>query len=435
MTTMHCQFSQFSNIPTLLATHFRTLSKRRRTMNPRAFIRWPIVAIVTVCAVTSVFSADVVTVMDADSGMTSGALLQLTDDKLVIESKQSRRFRTSDLLHLRFNGRSVQPIQRGSVVLLANGDRLVAEPTEIDHERIIARWSSFRNLAPVKIPLETIRATVIQLPQNGTVRDQVIRSLINRQEENDVLDLKNGDRVTGELLELDVGNVLLETAVGKVSIPRHGIRAIGFNPKLISFPQTKGQRSLLTLVDGSRLTVHKLQLKQNKVLSMKALFGTPLIVPLSAIVTIQFLGGRVVYLSDLTRNDYRFTPFLSAAWQMQNDRNVAGGPLRLRGREYAKGLGMHSKSKVSYSLDGRYRRFHAVVGIDDVTGGKGTVVFAIDVDGERHWTSKLLTGKSPAQSIKPIDVTGAKNLTLSVAFSQFGDIWDYADWCDAVLVK
>jgi hypothetical protein len=63
------------------------------------------------------------------------------------------------------------------------------------------------------------------------------------------------------------------------------------------------------------------------------------------------------------------------------------------------------------------------------------VIFAVELDGRRVFSSDLLTGKSPAVPIKPIDVTGKQRLTLIVDYGQFGDIQDLADWCDAVLIK
>ena len=86
-------------------------------------------------------------------------------------------------------------------------------------------------------------------------------------------------------------------------------------------------------------------------------------------------------------------------------------------------------------LGGRYRRFMATTGIDDAARGKGSVQFAVEVDGKRVFTSKPTTGSMPAVSIKPIDVAGKQKLTLVVDYGQLGDIQDYADWCNAVLIK
>jgi hypothetical protein len=170
-------------------------------------------------------------------------------------------------------------------------------------------------------------------------------------------------------------------------------------------------------------------------LSVDALFGAELRIPLSAVRLMRFLGGRIEYLSDLEAAEFQFTPFLKARWPLRRDRNVLGGPLRLRGREYAKGLGVHSRSEISYDLKGKFRQFRATVGVDDTARGRGSVVFAVEVDGERVYSSKPVTGKTAPLPIPPIDVTGRKRLTLIVDFGHLGDIRDHADWCDAVLIR
>ena len=72
---------------------------------------------------------------------------------------------------------------------------------------------------------------------------------------------------------------------------------------------------------------------------------------------------------------------------------------------------------------------------DDTARGRGSVVFVVEVDGERVYTSKPVTGKSDPLSIPPVDVAGKQRLTLIVDFGHLGDIRDHADWCNAVLIR
>ena len=156
---------------------------------------------------------------------------------------------------------------------------------------------------------------------------------------------------------------------------------------------------------------------------------------LSSLSSLSFLGGRATYLSDLKAETYRFTPYLAREWPLRTDRSVLGGPLRLRGVDYAKGIGMHSRSEATYRLDGRYRRFQATIGIDDETNGKGSVIFEVLVDGKSAYKSPVLNGTSPAVSLPIVNVAGARTLTLSVDFATLADIQDHADWCQALLVN
>jgi hypothetical protein len=191
----------------------------------------------------------------------------------------------------------------------------------------------------------------------------------------------------------------------------------------------------LSLSDGSRVTVRNWKLSSEDLLSVEAVYGGSLEVPTSAVVSLQFFGGRADYLSDLKPLEYRFQPYLLDDWPLVRDLSVTGDPLRVRGREFSKGLGMHSSSEVVFDLAGEYRQFQATAGINDATRGRGSAVLAVEVDGRRVYTSGLVTGSSPAEEIGPIDVSGAKRLKLIVEFGEFGDVLDHVDWCNALLVK
>jgi hypothetical protein len=188
-------------------------------------------------------------------------------------------------------------------------------------------------------------------------------------------------------------------------------------------------------VDGSRLRVHDLKLGTLDRLECRTLSGVALELPLLAVDSVRFLEGCATYLSDIEPVQYRFEPFFDLQWPLRRDRSVQGGLLRLRGTTYPKGLGVHSRSEVSYRIDGQHRRFQATIGIDDDTQGKGSAVFEVLLDGKSVYKSDHLTGASPPVVLDKIVVTGAKTITLRVDFGELADIQDHADWCDAMLVK
>ena len=84
-------------------------------------------------------------------------------------------------------------------------------------------------------------------------------------------------------------------------------------------------------------------------------------------------------------------PFLSATngWgpverDMSNGEQAAGDgkPITIDGVAYAKGLGTNSPSDVEIYLGGHCTTFTASVGVDDETGGAGTVTFSVVADGK-----------------------------------------------------
>src|SRR5207244_878593 len=100
-----------------------------------------------------------------------------------------------------------------------------------------------------------------------------------------------------------------------------------------------------------------------------------------------------------------------------------------------KGLGMHARSRVSYKLDGKYRSFEALVGLDAQTGKLGRVRVAVLLDGKEQalgW-DKELTARDGARPVR-LDVRQAQTLTLVVDFGPQGDVQAHVNWADARLI-
>ena len=60
-----------------------------------------------------------------------------------------------------------------------------------------------------------------------------------------------------------------------------------------------------------------------------------------------------------------------------------GGPILLNGVSYARGIGTHAYSEVTYSVLSQYSEFLSDVSVDDDTGGGGSIVFQVYADGAK----------------------------------------------------
>jgi hypothetical protein len=169
-------------------------------------------------------------------------------------------------------------------------------------------------------------------------------------------------------------------------------------------------------------------------------FGTRFAVPLAGVVALDWLGGRAVYLSDLKPAGVdEPPPYLgvdSVRWPPVADGSVDERDLRVGGSTYAKGVGMHGPGRIRYSLGGAYRRFEAVVGLDDRTGRRGSVRLRVLGDGKPLDTgfSGELTAKTGPVRLRA-DVTGVKVLALEVEIGRGGNVQDHVDWADARVIK
>jgi hypothetical protein len=281
------------------------------------------------------------------------------------------------------------------------------------------------------------------------VRGEHMDDLSLKGKESETADaamLTNGDRLTGKLTELDRGSLAIETLGGVAKVPLSRVEAIRFgdrskkgreepspNPSL----QGRGKFAI-GMRDGSLVYANAIR-ADGKGAEIELANGAKVKGGAAAdVVAIQSLGGRVVYLSDLEGADYRGVPYLSVKWPFTRDRNVLGEPIEVRGKRYLKGIGMHSAARLTYRLDGDYRRFDSAVAIDDSAKGRGSVTFGAYVLHDGEWgeafKSAIVRGGEEPQPVS-VDLRGAKGLTLTVDFADRGDELDHAVWLDARLVR
>ncbi|MDB5387134.1 MAG: hypothetical protein JWM11_2780 [Planctomycetaceae bacterium] len=374
-------------------------------------------------------------VTDLAGQVHAGTLIELTDTKLRLDAKPPISLKRDEILRLDWQNQPGGLLEDSPQLLLANGDRLGILPNGIDEEALRGSWNQFPAWPEVKVPLETLRGAVL-LPQRGLLeRSRILARLRDQKQTQDVLYLANGDRLAGQLEGLKKKFFQLKTAAGKTMLGVDAVQAFGMNPELTSFPTVKEPQTLAILEDGSQLAIGALKLVGGTELHCRAAFGADLIIPLEKVISLQFLGGRVVYLSDLEPSEFLSTPYLTRVWPLRRNQNAIGGPLRLGDREYSRGLGVHGQSLVTYDLKGEFATFQATVGIDAAAEGRGSVVFRVLADGKPIFTSDIVRGKTAPVPIGPLSMQSIKRLTLSVDFADEGDLLDHADWCDAVLIR
>jgi hypothetical protein len=134
-------------------------------------------------------------------------------------------------------------------------------------------------------------------------------------------------------------------------------------------------------------------------------------------------------------------PFLSSSngWgPVERDTSVGeqaagdGHKITIAGADYTKGLGTNSVSDVVLYLAGNCSRFTADVGVDDETGGAGTVTFSVIADGKTLVTTPTIRGKQAAVPVD-VDISGAQVVDLKVGDAGDGNGNDHGDWATPTL--
>jgi hypothetical protein len=101
---------------------------------------------------------------------------------------------------------------------------------------------------------------------------------------------------------------------------------------------------------------------------------------------------------------------------------------------YRRGLGTHSKSDLTYTLDGGYASFAATLGVDDAVGSAGSVIYRVYGDEKLLYESPVVRGGDAPLEMK-VDVKRVLLLRLEVDYADGGDVADHADWAEARLLR
>ncbi|WP_166820148.1 NPCBM/NEW2 domain-containing protein [Thalassoroseus pseudoceratinae] len=365
----------------------------------------------------------------------TGQLQSWTEETLVVATNggQTQRIASEDLVWLGADDRRPQTVNGGSLVLLANGDRLRGTVVGIDELSVRMKWSVFSKLPELEIPFETVRAILAEIPRLAEPRRNVIAAALKPHSGQDILRLKNSDELTGILTGMNDGIYSIDRAGRELRIPDKDVQVVLLDDELVNLPEEPSERVLLVLSDGSWITLTKWKLIAGREIHGRAECGVDLVVSLNDVVSARFFGGKAVWLTEQKNTEYEHTPYLATKWDLRVNRNVLDGFLQIGTREFPIGLGQHSQSEVTYQLDQSFQRFRTTIGLDDTANGRGAAVFRIQIDGRERFRSPLHVGRGQRESID-LDVTNAETITLGVEFGPRGDVRDYANWVDPVLL-
>ncbi|MBN1422134.1 MAG: NPCBM/NEW2 domain-containing protein [Planctomycetes bacterium] len=125
---------------------------------------------------------------------------------------------------------------------------------------------------------------------------------------------------------------------------------------------------------------------------------------------------------------------MSCGWgRPQIDRSVTEKPMAIAGRAFARGVGTHAPSVLRVDLDGKAKRFTALVGVDDATGGRGTIRFRVLGDGKKLLATPVIKGGEPARSID-VALDGVRHLVLLADAGGDNRDFDHVDLAEAVFI-
>jgi hypothetical protein len=343
----------------------------------------------------------------------------------------------ANVLSIRRVDALLPPLPIEDHLILANGDRIPFRNLRLVEEKFRFRHPDLENGKDVSLPLSAVSVLWYAAPDKELDAEKLRRRLTAATRTRDTVCLRNGDIIAGVLVSLDADNAVVEVDKRRVTVKAPQLAYIAFNTELTDALRPKGPYARLVLRDkqpgcGGRLSLTSVVADEIAFTGV-TVFGAHLRVPLQAIAAVDLCRDNFVYLSDLKTSKYDFQPFLDAAWPFAVDGNVAGHDLLLAGSTYDKGISMHSRSRLTYRLAGRFRRLEALAGLDDKDGRGGAVRLRVLADGKTLW-DRAVTSQDGAAPVS-LSIEGVRELTLEVDFGDDGDVRDVVNWADARLIK
>jgi hypothetical protein len=374
----------------------------------------------------------------ADGPAVSGPLLEVGEKWSVrLGGDRPATIEGDEIISLRRQGGILPPAPQAEQVILTNGDRIPAKLRKLTGDRLHVMVAMNQQDEWI-LPLSALAEIWIEAPEGTENPEALRRRLATGKHSRDLLLLRNGDVMEGNLGSLNekAEELQIEIADKPVTVSLNRVSAIVFNTELARSRRPKETFGRMILDNGSRISLLSARADPQWLMG-KTVFGTQIRISMDRVLALDIYQGRAVYLSDLQPNSYEHHSYLGdLRWPFVRDASVVGGDLRLLGSVFDKGVGMHSRSRLTYSLEGKYKRFEALVGLDDRLGREGTARIGVLVDGKppAPATEKELSWRNGPQSIH-VKVTGAKELTLIVDFGTYGEVQGCVDWADARLIK
>lgn len=324
-------------------------------------------------------------------------------------------------------GAAASPDKPAVIVELRAGGRVLAKSISVASDQCRIEWPHGELLS---IPIDAVRALRLD-PATASLEFE--NALATPSADLDRLFLKAEEgkleSLTGLVESLSPEQVTFELEGQIRSVPRAKLLGI-----VVAQPDAKDAPppAFVVLQGGSQLGGELVSLAGGKA-SLQVVGGGKAEIPWSAVARVMIRSSRVAFLSDLKPVVEEQQAIVTLPRPWQRDRSVGGRPLTLGSRVFEKGIGVHSRSSLTFPAEGKYDVLAATIGIDAETEGKGDCVFSVLADGQPLF-SRRMKAADPAEVIQ-VEIGGAEQVTLLVEPGADLDLADHANWCDARFIK
>lgn len=299
------------------------------------------------------------------------------------------------------------------------------------------------------IPADFVRAVRLQAAEERYQTQW--KSFLERKTEKDLLIVPKRD---GEGLDFLAGIVSTITADEltflldgeSISVPAGRAYGVVF----ASSPEKAARLKILVhLADYQQVGVDAVTFSDQE-FNVRTSWGQELRISQKRIRSIDYSAGRIHYLSDLPPISETFSgidpegSLFTGLVDPETIRLMYGPrrdtaidtqlPIRLRGRTYARGLCIHSRTELTFALDRKYTSLETLVGVDDEVARNQDSKVSLKISGDGQVLIQREIGTRDAAFPVRLPLDGVTTLTILVDFADNDSSCDWLDLADAKLI-
>lgn len=380
-----------------------------------------------------------------DGDGVSGELVSLTATEAgVLVDGESRILPVANLHEIRLTGNSSRSDVRrrsGPEVRLIDGSQLTIDGAELAAASVTV---VSERLGDFKVPQGTVRS--LRFGKSDSQVESAWEQLTERETQDDLVIVRKGDALDhygGVVSGIDSEAVKFLLDGSPVSIPKALVFGVVFANRQPASPQAMGR---VDLAGGDWLQMNSVGWDGEAFRVELAAGATVRLAP-GEIQRLDFSLGKIRFLSDEEPVQVSYTPlelavaeeFPEIAADLQRyrrDKTRAGRPLQVGGKEYTRGLWLHSGTTITYRLFRDFRRFRAIMDIDqDIVSEFCDPAVGVVIRGDGQELLNTTVRRADDARELDIDVTNVRELQIEVIPTDPTGMCEHLDLAEARLIK
>ena len=371
----------------------------------------------------------------------AGSISALNSQEITLAGKAGEtRHALDQLQSIVFANQAVPAKDATTLITLHDGSSFHAKSITLTGEKctvviggtqsFICRADSIRD-----IQFKSLADEALQQYQQIIAADSAEDVLIV-QRQSGAIDQLEGivEAIDGEFATFNFGGDKIPVEIAKLA----GIR-------LVKPANKETAKSLCRLTDTLNNVWQVSQLKldsDNQELQASTCTGESLTLKLSELSRVDFASNNILYLSDITPEAVKWTPFLSGnlirkrlskVYHPRMDISVDGTPLMVGTESYSKGISIHSRTVMSLRLPDTFSKLQMDIGIDPSMNGRGHVELTILGDNKQLFQDFVAGSDKPLAL--DINIAGVRRITIKVDYGKNLDIGDQLNMGNARVLK